>query len=43
MTTFATPSSICVPRKMIRSESSRLKTSNARSPFGVRSMTVGIV
>jgi hypothetical protein len=43
MTTLATPSSISVPRKMIRSFSSRLKTSKDRSPCGVRSTTFGIV
>jgi hypothetical protein len=43
MTTFATPSSISVPRKMIRSDSSRLNTSYDRSPCGVRSTTFGIV
>lgn len=43
MTTFATPSSISVPRKTMRSERRRLKMSNARSPSGVRSTTVGIV
>ncbi len=43
MTTLATPSSISVPRKMIRSDSSRLKTSYDRSPCGVRSTTFGIV
>ncbi len=43
MTTLATSSSIEVPRKMIRSDSNRLNTSKERSPFGVRSITVGIV
>ena len=43
MTTLATPSSISVPRKMIRSYSSRLNTSEERSPFAVRSVTYGIV
>ena len=43
MTTLATPSSISVPRKMIRSDSSRLNTSYDRSPCGVRSTTFGIV
>ncbi len=43
MTTFATPSSISVPRNTMRSDSRREKTSNARSPSGVRSTTVGIV
>ena len=43
MTTLATPSSIGVPTKMIRSDSSRLKMSDTRSPFGVVSMTLGIV
>lgn len=43
MTTLATPSSMGVPMKMIRSESRRLKMSDTRSPRGVDSMTLGIV
>jgi len=43
MVTFATSSSISVPRKMMRSDSRRLKTSAARSPVGRCSTTTGTV
>jgi hypothetical protein len=42
MITFATSSSISVPRKMMRSMRSREKTSYERSPREDRSMMLGV-